>query len=70
MDENEWLRFRAASFDFIYLDLMRNHSFSTLTMAISPQCCINNQNIHNTHNHMSIVCLWWYAELLAKRKIK
>ena len=35
--ENEWLRIRAVSFVFIYLDLMRNHSFSTLTMAISQQ---------------------------------
>ena len=37
---------------------------------ISRQCCINNQNIHNTNNHVSVVCAWWYAEHLAKRKIK
>ena len=28
--ENEWLRIRAVSFVFIYLDLMRNHSFSII----------------------------------------
>ena len=55
---------------------MRNHSFPTLTVAISQKCCIDNQNIHNTKNHMCLSCMhddvyaWWYAELLAKLKIK
>ena len=41
--ENEWLHIRAVSFVFIYLDLMRNHPFSTLSVAISQQYCIDNQ---------------------------
>ena len=36
---------------------MRNHSFSTLTVAISHQCCIDNQNIHNTNDHMRLSCV-------------
>ena len=36
----------------IYIDIMRNQSFSTLPVAIFRQCCINNQNIHNTNNHI------------------
>ena len=40
---NEWLRIRAVSFVFIYLDLMCNHPFSTFPMAISQQCCIENE---------------------------
>ena len=55
--ENEWLRIRAESFVFIYLDLMCNHPFSTLPVAISQQCRINNQNIHNTNNHMYLWCV-------------
>ena len=35
--ENEWLHIRAVSFVFVYLDLMCNHSFSNLTLAISQQ---------------------------------
>ena len=35
---------------------MRNRSYSTLTVAIAQQRCINNQNIHNTNDHM---CLSW-----------
>ena len=43
--ENGWLSSRAVSFVFIYLDLMRNHPFSTVPVAISRQRCIDNQNI-------------------------
>ena len=43
---------------------MRNHSFSTLNVAIPQQCCIDYQNIH-----VSFVCAGWYAELV-KRKIR
>ena len=53
--ENEWLCIRAVRFVFIYLDLMCNHPFWTLPVVISQQCCIDNQNIYNTNNHM---CLW------------
>ena len=45
------------SFVFIYLDLMLNHSFSTFTVAIFQQCCIDNQNIYNTNNHMCLSCV-------------
>ena len=55
--ENEWLRIRAVSRVFIYLDLMRNRPFSTLPLAISQQCCIDNQNIHSTNNHMCLSCV-------------
>ena len=55
--ENEWLCIGAVSFVFIYLDLMLNHPFSTLPVAISQQCCIDNQNIHNTNNHMCLSCV-------------
>ena len=36
---------------------MRNHSFSTLTVAISQQCCIDNQTIHNINNHICLSCV-------------
>ena len=36
---------------------MRNHSFSIFTVAISQQCYIDNQTIHNTNNHMCISCV-------------
>ena len=36
---------------------MRNHSFSILIMPISQQCCIENQKIHNTNNHMCLSCV-------------
>ena len=36
---------------------MRDHTFSTLTVAISQQGCIDNQNIHNTNNHMCLSCV-------------
>ena len=49
--------FMAVSFVIIYIDLMRNQSFSTLPVAIFRQCCINNQNIHNTNNHMCLSCV-------------
>ena len=55
--ENEWLRIRNVSFVFIYLDLMCNHPFSTLPVAVSQQCCIDNQSIHNTNNHMCLSCV-------------
>ena len=55
--KNEWLRIRAVSFVFIHLDLMPNHPFSTLPVAISKQCCIDNQNIHNTNNQMCLSCV-------------
>ena len=58
------------SFVIIYRDLNHNHPFSTLPVAISRQFCIDNKNIHNTNIHVSILCAWWCAELLAKRKIK
>ena len=65
--KNEWLRIRAVSFVFIYFDLMRNHSFSTLIVVISRECCIDNQNIHNTNNHMCLSCM---CDDMQKRKIK
>ena len=37
--------------------LMRNHSFSTLCVAIYQQCCIDNQYIHNTNDHMCLSCV-------------
>ena len=55
--ENEWLRITAISFVFIYLDLMRNHPFSNLPMAISQQCYIDKRNIHNTNNYMCSSCV-------------
>ena len=36
---------------------MRNHSFSTLTVAISQHCCIDYQNIYNTNNNMCLLCV-------------
>ena len=36
---------------------MRNHPFSTLPVAISRQCCIDNQNIHSTNNHTCLSCV-------------
>ena len=36
---------------------MRNQPFSTLPVPIFRQCCINNQNIHNTNNHMCLSCV-------------
>ena len=62
-------RFIAVSFVIIYIDLMRNQPFWTLPVAIFRQYCINNQNIHNTNNHVSIVCTWWYVELQASKKL-
>ena len=35
---------------------MRNHSFSTFTVAISQHSCIDNQKIHNTNN-MCLSCV-------------
>ena len=48
--ENGWLCIRAVSFVIIYIDLMHKHPFLTLPVAISRQCCIDKQNIHNTNN--------------------
>ena len=39
--ENMWLCIRSVNFVIIYIDLMRNHSFST----------------HNTNNHMCLPCV-------------
>ena len=36
---------------------MRNHPFSTIPVAISRQCYIDNQNIQNTNNHMCLSCV-------------
>ena len=36
---------------------MRNQPFSTLPVPIFRQCCINNQNIYNTDNHMCLSCV-------------
>ena len=35
---------------------MRDHPFSILPVAIFQQCCIDNQNIRNTNNHMCLSC--------------
>ena len=35
--EHGWLRIRAVTFVIIYINLMRNHTFKTLTVAISRQ---------------------------------
>ena len=36
---------------------MRNHGFATLTVVISQQRCIDNQNIHNKNKHMCLSCV-------------
>ena len=57
MVENGWLRIKALSFIIIYIDLMRNHPFLTLLMAISGHCCIDNQNIYNISNNLCLSCV-------------
>ena len=51
--DDDMICIRAVSFVIIYIGLMHNHPFLTLP---SRQCCIDNQNIHNTNNHMCLSC--------------
>ena len=42
---------------FSRADSENNHPFSTIPVAISQRCCIDNQNIHNTNKHMCLSCV-------------
>ena len=55
--ENGWLCIRSIQIITKPTALMRNHPFSTLPVAISRQCCIDNQNVHNTNSHMCLSCV-------------
>ena len=49
--------FYSCKFYIIYIDLMCYHPFSTLPVAISGQCCIDNENFHNTNHYMCLSCV-------------